>query len=283
MILCVKETAPHVVDPKNPGAVDEIIHLGDFWNEEGIRKNKQGVLKDNKEVGRLFARAYRYIKAAFSIYEDTAVINSWAIDQAKVNRACADVLDDLFGKIPLAPNEGRQRHLFGSAITPDGYKNHLASVLTTLQVYAVKGGQGTGTEKVLEKIRSAAVERGFYVESYYCALDPKKLEHLVIPELNVSFTTVNKYHDADMKYFGEVDLDLFLDQSILEEYQDTLAYNREQVDALLNTAICTIGKAKAIHDHMEQYYIPNMDFEAIQRCWEATLARIIEYAKEFKC
>lgn len=31
-------TAPHVVDPKNPGAVDEIINLGDFWDEEGIRK-----------------------------------------------------------------------------------------------------------------------------------------------------------------------------------------------------------------------------------------------------
>jgi hypothetical protein len=28
------------VDPKNPGAVDEIINLGDFWDEEGIRKNK---------------------------------------------------------------------------------------------------------------------------------------------------------------------------------------------------------------------------------------------------
>ncbi len=25
-------TTPHVVDPKNPGAVDEIVHLGDHWN-----------------------------------------------------------------------------------------------------------------------------------------------------------------------------------------------------------------------------------------------------------
>lgn len=33
-------TAPHVVDPKNPGAVDEIINLGDFWNNEELKKHK---------------------------------------------------------------------------------------------------------------------------------------------------------------------------------------------------------------------------------------------------
>lgn len=47
-------TAPHVVDPKNPGAVDEIIHLGDFWDEEKMRENKEAVLKSNARVGRLF-------------------------------------------------------------------------------------------------------------------------------------------------------------------------------------------------------------------------------------
>lgn len=57
-------TAPHVVDPKNPGAVDEIIHLGDYWNEEGIRKNRDQILLVNKAVGKLFGRAYRYLKAA---------------------------------------------------------------------------------------------------------------------------------------------------------------------------------------------------------------------------
>jgi len=50
------------------------------------------------------------------------------------------------------------------------------------------------------------------------------------------------------------------------------------LDELLGKAVETIGRAKACHDGMEEYYIPNMDFEAIERCWESTMVRILEYA-----
>lgn len=271
-----------MVDPKNPGAVDEIIHLGDYWNEEGIRRNREGVMRDNREVGRLFARAYRYIKAAASIYEDTAVINGWAMDNAKANRVSAEVLAEVFGRMGTGAKEGRQRRLFASAITPDGLRNYLPTVLTTGRVYAVKGQQGTGTEKLMEKVKAEALEKGCYVEGYYCALNPSRLEHLVIPELDIAFTTVNEYHNAGVDACAEVNLDEYLDQSVLEVYSDVLEYNKAEFEALLNRAIFTIGKAKAVHDRMETYYIPNMDFEAVQRCWESTMERILAYAEECK-
>ena len=37
-IAVVDGTAPHVVDPKNPGAVDEIVNLGDHWDEDELKK-----------------------------------------------------------------------------------------------------------------------------------------------------------------------------------------------------------------------------------------------------
>ena len=49
-IALIDGTAPHVVDPRNPGAVDEIINLGDFWDEEGIKKNKDFILKCGKDI-----------------------------------------------------------------------------------------------------------------------------------------------------------------------------------------------------------------------------------------
>lgn len=275
-------TAPHVVDPKTPGAVDEIIHLGDFWKESGMRENKEGIMRDNKEVGRLFARAYRYIKAAASIYEDTAVINSWAMNPAKANAAAAGIIDEIFKNERIAEKEGKQRHLFASAITPEGLKNYLPTILTTDRVYVVKGGPGAGTDRLLEKVRTAAVERGYYVESYYCAIHPDKVEHVVIPEKDVSFTTVNKYHNAGVDAYAEINLNEYLDGSILKANADVLEYNESTFDELLKRAISTVSKAKEIHDHMETYYIPNMDFEAVQRCWEATMARILEYAGEYK-
>lgn len=279
-VALIDGTAPHIVDPKNPGAVDEIINFGEYWDEEGIRKYKKEVISDNKEVGKIFARAYRYLKAAAAIYEDTAVIYGWAINSAKVNAVTSKIINALFTPEGIAVKEGRQRHLFASAITPDGLKNYLDSLLTTEKVYEIKGQQGTGTEKVLEKIRTAAIERGYYVESYYCALNPHKLEHLVIPDLDVSFTTSNKYHSAAVDIYAEINLDEYLNQSVIEAYSDTLEYNKTEFDALLVRAVRTVSKAKAMHDHMETYYIPNMDFEAVQLRFEDTLARILRYTAE---
>jgi hypothetical protein len=75
-----------------------------------------------------------------------------------------------------------------------------------------------------------------------------------------------------------VDLDEYLDKTVLEKYAEALEYNESEFTALMNKAVETIGKAKLLHDQMEKYYIPNMDFDAVQRCREAALSRILSYA-----
>lgn len=274
-------TAPHVVDPKNPGAVDEIIHLGDFWDEAGIRKNRDEIIKDNREVGRTFRRAYRYIKAAYPFYEDSREIISWCVDNAKVNAITEKLIKELFKKRGEAPKEGKIRCLFASAITPDGYVNYMSTVLSTEKVYVFKGQAGTGTEKSLSRILDAAVESGYNVEAYYCALNPQKLEHLVITDLGVSFATSNEYHEVEVEAFEVIDFDGYIDKGMLKEYEDVLDLNKKEFNSVMDIAIQSVAKAKATHDKMEAYYIPNMDFEAIQRCYEATLARVLDYAEEF--
>lgn len=275
-IAMIDGTAPHVVDPKNPGAVDEIIHLGDFWNEGKMKANKEGILKDNREVSRLFDRAYRYINAAASVYEDTAAINEWAMDFARINSIAAELIEAIFGADAIADKEGYERKLFASALTPEGLQNHLASLLIG-KVCKVKAGAGTGNDKLLEKIKAAALDRGFDAEGYYCPVNPEKLEHLIIPDKGISFTTENKYHTAQKEAFMVIDLNAYLDNNVLHEYTKVLAYNEDTFEALLYKGLDTIAQAKATHDHMEKYYIPNMDFDAVQRCWESTMARILEY------
>lgn len=279
-IALIDGTAPHVVDPKTPGAVDEIINLGEFWNDEGLRTNKDDIQKITGEISRNFARAYRYIKAAEQIYEDMAAIYGSAVDNAKINITAAEIINELFGDKPVSSVEGKQRHLFASAITPRGLKHFLPSLLTTKNIIVLTGSPGTGTDRLLEKVRSSAVDKGFYVESYYCALQPEKLEHLVIPEADVAFTTFNDYHNADIKYGRKIDFDEFLNKEAVKYYEDELKYDCEEFDGLLDRAIKTISKSKALHDELETYYITNIDFEEVQRCFERTLGRILDYSRE---
>ncbi len=279
-VAIIDGTSPHIVDPKNPGAVDEIINLGEYWNEEDIRKNKDAILDVNRKTKGYFARAYRYLKAAAQFYEDTAVINSWALDRGKVNRLADRMIKEIFSEVLSSNVEGRSRKLFASAITPQGLKNFLPSLISTGKVYSIKGSQGTGTDIFLERIRESAVRRGYYTEAFYCAFNPAKLEHLIIPEKDVSFTTCNKYHDPGVEVCMVFDFNRYLDGRVIKEHSEVLEYNARMFDELLEKGINEIRKAKACHDELEDYYIPCMDFDRIQKCREATLARILGYAGE---
>ena len=53
-VALIDGTAPHIVDPKFPGAVDEIVNLGEFWNEKGLIANKEEILRATQKASRFF-------------------------------------------------------------------------------------------------------------------------------------------------------------------------------------------------------------------------------------
>ena len=67
-IVLLDATAPHIVDPKDPGAIDEIINLGDLLECSNLEKNKNKIIECSKSISESFQRAYKYLKAAEPIY-----------------------------------------------------------------------------------------------------------------------------------------------------------------------------------------------------------------------
>jgi len=274
-IALMDGTAPHVVDPKNPGAVDEIINLGEFWIEDGFLQNKDKILFINNEIKKTFQRAYKYIQAAFSIYEDNTEIYNSSMGHGKANLIISKLIRNIFGDTDVSESEGKKRHLFASAITPKGIMNYLPTLITSKEVYILKGKPGTGTERLLERVRLAAAERGFYTESFYCALNPHKLEHLIIPDLDTCLTTSNTYHQTDVDTAEVIDLDLYLDNKALDRYTDIISFNDNEIEKLLDKAVQTIKQAKIYHDELESYYVPNMNFNEVSKCRDDTLKRLL--------
>ena len=281
-VALIDGTSPHVVDPRNPGAVDEILHLGDFWDEKAMRRNKKEIMDLNQEVGRSFRRAYQYLKAAKVIYDDLEVIRQEGFRPGPANQKCADLAAAIFERRAISATAGSLRKLFASAITPDGFCNHLATLLDPYQtIYGVIGAPGTGKSTLLGKIAAEAIQNGYDCEAFYCALDPLKMEHLLIKDLNVALTTAVAPHQYDPdRLSGVINMDDCVDAAINRKYGSLIETEQASVAALLETAISFIHAAKELHDQMELYYIPNMDFEAIGRLRERTLERILSYAGE---
>ena len=275
-------TSPHQIDPSHPGAVDEIINLGDYWDEKGIRRSRKEIIELSREISRNFRRAYRYLKAAKVIYDDLGAINGEGLAFGKANKIAAELSEELFFEYPATEKMGGLRKLFASAITPEGFQNFLPGILGTQpRVIAITGGVGTGKATLLNKILTAALEKGFRCEGYYCAFDPYKIEHLIIPDLGIGFTTSVGPHCYPLNEANRViQMDQCVAPSVLTKYGKVIENETRIINDLFETAISFIASAKHLHDQMEAYYVPNMNFTAITELRQRTLERILEYAAE---
>ncbi len=84
-VVLMDATAPHTMDPKLPGALDEIINLGDYWNTEELEKNKQEISVYDKDISNSFKRAFKFLKSAEPIFRDIEEKYSDCMDYGKVN------------------------------------------------------------------------------------------------------------------------------------------------------------------------------------------------------
>lgn len=279
-VAFIDGTAPHIVDPKHPGCVDEILNLGEYWNEKGIVTHKANIIDCTAEISKMYQRAYRLLKAAKLIYDDFAAINTQALDIAKVNQVAHELVSKIFDGHQKT-GSGKIRKLFASAITPDGPVSHLdSSVWCVGKCHVLNGDPGTGKSTIVQTVIDTAITRGLNVEAYYCPLDPEKPEHVVIPELDTAVTTSNMphvYRVIKNAPITSVNMNDYLNPATMEKYQETIIYDQQMFWELWAKTIACLKESKRLHDQLETYYIPYMNFQGIQDLREKTLKRILSY------
>ena len=278
-IALIDGTSPHITDPVTPGAVDKIINLGEFWNEEGIALNKDEIIDLNEDCSGWYRIAYNYLNAAKSVFKSLEEIYYKAVEDSEIYRVVADIVTSEYGEYPICLRPGRQKKFFAGAITPGGLVNYLRSLLDNIQkVYLVSVPEGFSNQSFMEVLKEGAVYRGFDTEVFYCPMGPdEKIDHIIVPQLSLAFITVNEYHDLEpWELFDEeedseerekeltlIDISDYMKQHVLEENTLPMAELKEEYEILLGRAIKALECARKAHMKVESMYIPNMNFTRI--------------------
>lgn len=265
------------MDPKNPGAVDEILNLGEYWNETGLVRDKDKIINYNKQIRMSFNSAYRYLKSAKEMQDDMEVIIGEGIDREKLNKLKMKLRNELVGGVRTINKNGITRHLFDSAITPDGLVDYIDTIIqSSLICYYLKGGIGTVSSEILAYLAAEYNMKGYNVELYHQPLNPDRLQTLVVEDLNVA-VTINPKMEATA-YKAE-DLDAVIDSAKYKDKADMLAKDEEFCTRMLEEGVSRIKQAKLLHDDMEKSYVGSMDFEGVAILRNKTVERIMDILK----
>lgn len=280
-VALIDATAPHVVDPINPGAVDTILHLGDYWNEEGIRNNKVALMECNKRISGYFSLAYNYLGAAGKMYESISSVYDLAVRKEEVYKIAASIVNKELTHKEIAVEPGSFKKAFISAITPNGLENYLTSLVSDYKkIYVLHAPVGISSSAILETFKESSIYRGYDAEGFFCPMQPdKKMEHLLVPKLGVALVTSNKFHRVETDDLnGEIihiDLNNTFSTEPIGHFLNILRDSLEKMEALIEKSVSCIRTAKKEHDNLESFYIPNMDFDGIEELRLMILEKIL--------
>jgi GTPase SAR1 family protein len=277
-------TAPHVVDPKNPGAVDEIINLGEYWNEELIANSKQDIIKTNYKIGRYFQAAY------FALSEAKNALDEWKFyvheyqNWTYINQLMLKVEKEILKVIPKGI--GKDRHLFAWAHTPQGKTQFIDTLLYGInKLYTLSGQPGCGKSTFLNRIAERAIILGQDVEYYHNTLDPSQLDLIIMPGIQTAMVITSEPYTYEPKFDGKIialDFDYSLDKSELKKIESDVNDCRQRVNQHIERALKNSLRAKQTHDLLESFYIPAMDFAGIEKERLNILQRIFNMVEKEK-
>ncbi len=258
--FCIADgTSPHVIEPVFPGAVENIVNLGEYWESDRLIDEGEKIIAMALKNSSLHTRCTKFIKAASLVLSDTVRLGENSVNKDKINSYALRLSKRLFKN--KKGKTGSEKKVFLSALTPKGvfFHNETVKALAS-QIIFVDDKANLVTGYLMEKIRTLALENGYDVISAFCPLNPNgKPEHIIIPECSLAFI---RKHSAypEIKGTRTVHAGRFIDTQELSRHRQKIDFNNQISSELLKEAISSLKQAKKIHDELEALYIPAMDF-----------------------
>lgn len=275
--LCIADgTAPHVLEPKFPGACENIINLGQFWDEKKLLKKSDEIKALTIENSLYHRRSTLYLSAAGAIYED---IERLLCHSAEREKAEGFAFRFSQREIPKKKNSspGKKIRRYISAVSPDGliYFDSTVKALAS-RVIGVEDEYSIVAPILLERIGEYACAAGYDVIFCRCPLRPKDItEHIIIPELGLCVMTVRSEHTTKIVPDRLIHCSRFIDGEKIKRYKNRTAYSKKTAKELTAKSVELLKGAKAVHDKLEKCYTEAMDFAKLDKFTERFIKKVI--------
>ena len=262
-------TAPHVMEPRYPAAVDRYVNLGAFYDVEAAKACRQAIVAHTDACHSAYERAFRRLKAARQVELDAA--EQVRLCSAKAERRMRGILGRELRK--KGAEEGKTTWRFLDSVTHKGYLCFFDTARELCPRLYVLEDQRHVAGPLLRQAHQAALSAGWDVIACPWAEDPAVLRHLLIPGLGLGFVTA----DDDVPYAGSAFRRIRMDSMLEVTSRSQLRFSRRMTTLLRQEAVGALRCAKEAHDALEAVYNPYVDFDGVMALASREADRILGY------
>ncbi len=254
-------TAPHQRDAEIPGAVDELVNLGDAWNESILKSHRDKILELNYNKSKCYAKSYECLRysSIFATNIKAEIINSF--DFKKASEDC----DNVINKLSINKTGTSDIKLI-SSFSKYGYKTLSGPFVNSEINYSIFGRFGS--------------------DKIFIGILIKKLI-----EMGVDFCNIPSPLDADISegllldrgktiVFGMGNGEIIFDTTSLLKINDIAQFeNKIQMlekskEYYMRLAKEELDLASKYHFMLEDIYTPAMNFDVVEKICSKILSEI---------
>lgn len=242
-VAIIDGTAPHVYEPTIPGARENIVDLGRFWDSDRLKSKRDmlsGLMGQKKNA---FLQGYAYLRAYGELDGVKQRIIASHVDRQKISASAAKLVSEL-----EAVADAKRETRIISALGRDGRVDFETFEASAEKIHRVYNEEGAA-HVFLTQVISEAERMSVPISVSYDPLFAERPNAVLVGNVAIS-ATENPEDDAMQEYFGK---DFSLDA------ERVLRINQIQ-NELVGEAVLEFKRASNIHFGIEEIYVGAMDF-----------------------
>lgn len=264
-IAVVDGTAPHTLDPDLPGAVGEIVPLGECWRTAVLTAARPEIEAHIGEKQAAYRLAYRYLAA----YGEMAATSRSLLSGCVCKEKMAAAVRRLAAGIPKG-KACREEIRYTAGVTMRGVYRLPTFGGLSRQRIAVLDVCGSA-DFFWDALRAAAAERRC---TLYLAPAPGETDtfyEAYLPESGTAFCTACDREEGETA----VNMQRFLDRRSLASIRGRLRFAARCREMLMSGAVESLARAREHHFALEEIYKTAMDFTAVEQIGERIAGEIV--------
>ncbi len=243
-------TAPHMTDPVFPGAADEIINLGEFFDVKKLTSQKDMIIKLIRAKSELYTRAYAFLRCAGSIKKEY----DCTVSPYVLYKKMTDFAERLTNRIRNGEKyeeKIRLTHAYGTCgeVKLDTFYENAETR------YVIEDKYNTShilLSIIYEKLKAKEAD----VTVSFSPDIPEQIDGIYINSQRISFTVTTQKSDSDKV----INMCRFINKDGIKAHKKRLHFMKTAYESVIKEALVYLSSVKPLHEELEKIYTASMDF-----------------------